>query len=339
MRPDAPGRPERAASSRRAEGPALLLLLACGCASSSSPPAPGTAVASAPADPAPRPADPAPPADPPPIDPGPAAGKGRIEGPGFSVELPDGTVKADNRDNYDDGEYVVGADGFVVMAIWHAGGIVGNPSAEQAMVQATARSAGLPLTLQRTTDPVVHGKLTARTYDLSLEGSLTVLITVIECGRRAVSVAVAGPDPAIASAHAAAVTSFRCTPDPARETRPGAPPVEVAVPRDFQRLPMPDDELRIFRATDGLSFNWAPAAEDAAYQAMFEAALLHIGFETHATPTDPINGRAAWRSRGPGGQVALATVFPCGARQVIGIYAGRSERDGRKWLTSARCPG
>lgn len=330
--------------------PAITLATLLACGTSGTPPSPqpasasGAEAASA-ARPAPSPGDPArPPGDPAlaaarPAGPAPAAGHERLDGPGFSVALPDGKVKADNRGNYDDGEYVIDADGFVVMAIWHAGGIVGNPTAEQAMVQATARSAGLPLTLQRTSDPSVHGDLTARTYDLSMAGSLTVLITVIECGRRAVSIAVAGPDPAIASALGRAVESFRCTPDPARETRPGPPPVEVSVPKDFQRVAMPDDELRFFRRTDGMSFLWAPPVKDEAHQAMFEAALLHLGFDTHAKAADPINGRAAWRSTGAGGQVALATVFPCGDRLVIGIYAGRSERDGRTWLASARCPG
>lgn len=309
---------------------ALLLTLACACGASSAPstpsPSSGTAAASAPADPAPPTADP-------PI----AAGDARIDGPGFSVDLPDGDVKQDQRDNYDDGEYVVQSKGLVAMAIWHAGGIVGNPTAEAAMVQATARSAGLPLALKSTSDPDVHGGLKARTYDLSIEG-VTIVITVIECGRRAVSLAVAGPDPAIVSTLGRSIHSFRCTPDPAREPRPGAPPVEVAVPKDFQRLATAEDELRFIRASEGMSFLWVGTADPAAYKAMFEATLLHLGFDTHATVIAPINGRDAWRSTGPGGTVALGTVFPCGARLVIGIYAGPSERTGRGYLTSAHCP-
>jgi hypothetical protein len=222
------------------------------------------------------------------------------------------------------------------MAIWAPGGIVGDPIAEQAMVTATARSAGLPLTLRATHDATVEGARAARTYDLSY-GQIAVLITVAECGRRAISIAAAGVGDAPEAARARMVASLRCAREDAREAS-APPPIELEMPAGWRRRTLGQEEVRWERGAGLVTFVWTTGSEPA-HLASFEGVLPAMGFDTRAAAASPIAGRTTWAVRGRGGRLAIGVVIPCGTRFVLGIYAGTSERDARTWLARARCPG
>lgn len=261
--------------------------------------------------------------------------------PGFRVALPPGDVKADQRDSYENGTVVMASPDqkawMIAMVNWSEGGVVGDPVAERAMHQALIEASTIPFNVLGTVDIAVHGNLTHKTWELATP-DVSLLVTVVECGRRAIGLATMGrarPD----AIQREMVGTFRCAPDAAKEADESPPPAQIAVPARWQR----DDQGNSIRGWSngidgGLWVTWTTPQAAGAPEPIINSVSTAFGITGRAASAAPIGGHRTWEAKGGRGGISIiAMARPCGDRPVLAYYVGVDRKVGRALLAGMTC--
>lgn len=261
--------------------------------------------------------------------------------PGFRVALPPGDVKADQRDSYENGTVVMASPDqkawMIAMVNWSEGGVVGDAIAERAMHQALIEASGIPFKVLRTVDIDVQGNLPHKTWELATE-DVSLIVTVIECGRRAIGVATMGrarPE----AIQRQMVETFRCAPDAAKEADESPPPAQIAVPTRWQR----DDQGQSIRGWSngidgGIWVTWTTEQAARGPEPIINSVGTAFGITGRAESAPPIGGHRAWEAKGGRGGISIIAVTrPCGERPVIAYYVGTDQKIGRALLAGMTC--
>lgn len=152
--------------------------------------------------------------------------------PGFSIELPKG-VETRAELAYDAGKLRIeriGGGAGMLAAYWNFGKVV-ERAALLELARATARQAGL--------DPQQARLLEREPGEppiMAIDAARTKLQSFAQCGARAISIATFEVEERV---HRKIIESFRCAPDPARETSRVTIPFAIDLPgfEAFQRSP------------------------------------------------------------------------------------------------------